>query len=59
MQEMLNNKEVLILVCVEVSVGGKIAPRLRFSVRVLILVCVEVSVGELKIINKKFNLPES
>ena len=38
---------VLILVCVEVSVGeGGIIMYIGFYVDVLILVCVEVSVGE-------------
>ena len=37
--------EVLILVCVEVSVGARRQAGTRHNIEVLILVCVEVSVG--------------
>ena len=39
------NDWVLILVCVEVSVGACLKKIIDYCVEVLILVCVEVSVG--------------
>ena len=41
-----DNYKVLILVCVEVSVGAIVVSNERYTgIQVLILVCVEVSVG--------------
>ena len=48
-----NKKKVLILVCVEVSVGVIRLNLCRLTARnVLILVCVEVSVGDSSLITK-------
>ena len=43
--ETLTVEQVLILVCVEVSVGVYKLDNIEISANVLILVCVEVSVG--------------